>query len=414
MRVSSLFSKTRKEAPKDEVSKNAILLIRAGFIDKLSAGVYSYLPLGLLALRNIEKIIREEIQALGAEEVLLPALHPKENWQTTGRWDSLDVLFKFPDTFGHEFALGPTHEEIITPLAKNIISSYRDLPKAVYQFQNKFRMEKRAKSGLLRGREFLMKDLYSFHASEDDLEEYYEKVSDSYKRIFTRVGIGEQTYLTYASGGSFSQYSHEFQTLTEAGEDTIFVCGECGRAVNKEIFQENAACPHCRAQNFSEKTAVEVGNIFLLKTKFSDAFQVSFKDEQGELRPVQMGCYGIGLGRLLGTVVEVLADERGLVWPEEVAPAMLHIVDLTRDEKNKETALALYHKAKVVQNNVLFDDREIGAGEKLADADLLGMPVRVVISDRTLEKESVEITHRQNGEIKVIRLSEFENEYLRI
>lgn len=414
MRLSSLFSKTRKEAPKDEISKNASLLVRAGFIDKLSAGVYSYLPLGLLALKNIEKIIKEEMESLGAAEVLLPALHPKENWQTTGRWDSLDVLFKFSDAFGHEFALGPTHEEVITPLAKNSISSYRDLPKAVYQFQNKFRMEKRAKSGLLRGREFLMKDLYSFHDSEEDLKVYYEKVSESYKRIFTRVGIGQKTHLTYASGGSFAPYSHEFQTLTEAGEDTIFLCANCQSAVNKEIFKEGMECPHCQAQTFSEERAIEVGNIFLLKNKFSLAFNVTFKDENGELHPVQMGCYGIGVSRLLGAVVEVLADEKGLVWPEEVAPATLHIVDLTRDSKNKEIALALYHKAKLVNGTVLFDDREIGAGEKLADADLLGMPVRVVISDRTLEKEAVEITTRRDGETKEISLSQFENEYLRI
>lgn len=413
MRLSTLFSKTRKEAPKDEVSQNASLLVRAGFVDKLSAGVYSYLPLGLLVLRNIENIIRKEMNALGGQEVIMPALQPKELWEQTGRWGSLDILYKVRDQSGKEMALGPTHEEVVVPLAKNFISSYRDLPTAVYQFQNKFRMEPRAKSGLLRGREFLMKDLYSFHRDQEDLERFYQEATAAYIRIFEAVGLGKETHLTFASGGSFSKYSHEFQTLAPAGEDTIYVCDNCQMAVNKDVKEPETVCPACGKNSFTEEKAIEVGNIFMLKDRYSKPFNLTYKNEEGKEETVLMGCYGIGLSRLLGTIAEICADKDGLIWPEAVAPARLHIVDLTRDEANTSVASALYEEALAAGVTALLDDRAlVSAGAKLAEADLLGMPLRVVVSDRNLAEGKIEIKKRSEVESSLVPLSAFASQCL--
>src|SRR3989344_766049 len=289
MRQSQFFIKTRKEAPSDEVAKNAKLLIRAGYIAKLQAGVYTYLPLGFRVLKKIEAIIREEMDAAGGQEILMPSLHPKDNWETTGRWDSMDDLYKVQDSSGRENALGPTHEEVVVPLAKQFVFSYKDLPLALYQIQNKFRMELRAKSGILRGREFIMKDLYSFHRDEADLAAYYEKMKGVYKRVFERMGIGAVTHLTFASGGSFAKYSHEFQTVTPAGEDTIHVCTKCGIAINQEVVADQKACPECGSDELTQEKAIEVGNIFELKTKYSAPFNLTYKDEEGKDQPVIMG-----------------------------------------------------------------------------------------------------------------------------
>lgn len=402
MRQSQLFTKTQKDAPKDEVSVNAQLLMRAGFVDKLMAGAYTLLPLGLRVMKKIENIIREEINAIGGQEILMPALQPKENWLKTGRWDAMDDLYKVKDGSGREFALGPTHEEIVVPLAQKFVNSYKDLPFAVYQFQNKFRMELRAKSGILRGREFLMKDLYSFHLTENDMDAYYEKAKDAYFKIFERAGLKEKTYLTFASGGSFSKYSHEFQTATEAGEDTIFVCQKCNLAINKEIKSEVAECPGCGTRDFAEKKAIEVGNIFKLKTKYSAPFEFGVKNEKGETQEVLMGCYGIGLGRLMGTIVEVHHDEKGIVWPETVAPFRAHLLSLKQNEKAEEVY------ARLQKNNieVLYDDREVGAGEKFADADLLGMPYRIVVSEKSLAAGGAEVKKRDEREGRIIALEE--------
>lgn len=409
MRQSELFTKTQKEAPSGETSKNAQLLIRAGYIDKLQAGVYTYLPLGLRVLRKIEQVIREEMNKVGGQEILMPALHPKENWQTTGRWETMDDLYKVKDASGRESALGPTHEEIVVPLVKQFVSSYKDLPFGVYQFQNKFRMELRAKSGLLRGREFIMKDFYSFHRDEEDLKLYYEVMKKAYNEVFKRVGLGGQTYLTYASGGSFSKYSHEFQTITDSGEDTIYLCDTCYVAVNKEIHAEQNVCPQCGKKALIEKRAIEVGNIFELKTKFSDPFKLQYKDEDGTLKPVVMGCYGIGLGRVMGTIAEVLSDEKGIAWPEAVAPFYVHLVSLGQKAKNKERGVTLaaekvYGELRNANVEVLYDDRDASAGQKLNDADLLGIPYRLVVSEKTIEKNSVEITNRKTGETKLVKL----------
>ncbi|MDD5152708.1 MAG: His/Gly/Thr/Pro-type tRNA ligase C-terminal domain-containing protein [Candidatus Pacebacteria bacterium] len=404
MRQSKLFIKTRKEAPADEVAKNAKLLIRAGFVDKLQSGVYTYLPLGLRVLKNIENIIREEMNLVNGQEVLMPTLHPKENWETTGRWKAMTDLYKVTDSSGRENALGPTHEEVVVPLVKQFVSSYRDLPFSVYQFQNKFRMELRAKSGILRGREFMMKDMYSFHRDPKEFSAYYETVKNAYKNIFDRVGIGAQTYLTFASGGTFSKYSHEFQAITTAGEDAIYICDKCCIAVNKEIIEDQKnSCPECGNKSLRAETAVEVGNIFDLKTKFSAPFGLTYKDESGVEQPVLMGCYGIGLGRVLGTIVEVLGDEKGLVWPKEIAPFMVHLVEIPSENPLvRKGAEKLYKDLVKKDVKVLWDDRDLRAGEKFADSDLIGIPLRVVVSEKTLAGKKFEVKERSSGKVSML------------
>lgn len=407
MRQSKLFTKTIKELPKDEVSYNAQALIRAGFVDKLMAGVYTLMPLGLRVVNKIENIIREEINAIDGQEIFMPSLQPKENWTKTGRWDSMDDLYKVKDASDREFALGPTHEEIVVPLVKKFAQSYKDFPFASYQFQNKFRMELRAKSGILRGREFIMKDLYSFHLTEEDLDNYYAKAMGAYCSIFSRVGIREQTYMTFASGGSFSKYSHEFQTVTSAGEDTIYICNQCRLAINREIKDETKECPECKGTDFREEKSIEVGNIFKLMNKFTKPFDFSVMDEKGEKREVIMGCYGIGLGRLMGTVVEVHHDDKGIIWPEEIAPFRVHLIEVkSKNEDVKKEAEALYDQ--LVENGieVLYDDREIGAGQKFADADLIGCPFRVVVSEKTLADNSVEIKKRNEDKVGLVKIKE--------
>ncbi|MFA5987699.1 MAG: aminoacyl--tRNA ligase-related protein [Candidatus Paceibacterota bacterium] len=414
MRQSRFFTKTRKEAPKDEVSNNASLLIRGGFIDKLQAGVYSYLPLGFRVLKKIENIIREELNKVGGQELLMPALQPKENWQKTGRWDSLDVLYKVTDLSGRENALGPTHEEIVVPLVGNFLNSYKDLPFSVYQFQTKFRMEARAKSGILRGREFVMKDMYSFHANEDDLKLFYQVVWDTYVKIFDRLGLGKLTYPTFASGGSFSKYSHEFQTVTPAGEDTIYICDDCKVAINKEIIEEQKVCPKCSGQKFREEKSIEVGNIFELKTKFSAPFGLTYKDESGNSKEVIMGCYGLGPSRVMGTIAEVFADKNGLVWPANVAPYRFHLIELdgSSNDDVRNEALKTYDAIrKDIGDEVLFDDRDLSAGAKFADSDLMGIPYRIVISKKTLDSKMLEVKDRKTGKIEMVSMEDLKKYY---
>jgi len=403
MRQSLLFTKTKKEISKEEESVNARLLIKAGFIDKIMAGVFTFLPLGLIVLKKIENIIRQEMNKLGAQEILMPALQPKEIWQKTNRWQIMDDLYKLKDRQGREIALGPTHEEVITPLMKKFISTYRDLPCFVYQIQNKFRQELRAKAGLLRGREFIMKDLYSFHADEEDLDKFYQKVIESYFKIFERLGIRERTFLTYAAGGSFSKYSHEFQTITPAGEDTIYICQKCQLAINKEIKEETLSCPNCQGTDFSRERAIEVGNIFKLGKKFSQSFDLSFFDREGNKSLVVMGCYGIGLNRLLGTIVEVNYDEKGIIWPKEVAPFLVHLLVLGKEREVLAKGEEIYQKLKERKIEVLYDDRkDKSSGEKLVESDLLGLPLRLVVSKRTLEKKRIGLKLRREKEERMI------------
>lgn len=407
MKQSELFTKTIKEAPKDEISINSQLLIRAGFIDKLMAGVYSFLPLGLRVMTKIENIIREEMNVISGQEILMPSLHPKENWITTGRWTTMSDLFKLEDSNKKEFALGPTHEEIVVPLVKKYVNSYKDLPFYVYQIQDKFRMELRAKSGLLRGREFIMKDLYSFHLDEKDLNDYYEKAKEAYIKIFKRAGIWEKTHVTFASGGSFSKYSQEFQMVSEAGEDIIYVCKKCNQAINREIFDEIKICPNCGKKGFEEKKSIEVGNIFKLMNKYSKPFNLTIRDEDGKVKEIIMGTYGIGLGRLMGAVVEVNHDEKGIIWPKEAAPFQVHLIEI------KSSAKKIYDDLVKEGIEVLYDDRQDkSVGEKFSDADLIGIPLRIVVSEKTLKEKSVEIKERSKKETKLVKIISL-NSYIR-
>lgn len=406
MRQSKLFTKITRELPKDETSFNAQVLMRAGFIDKLAAGIYSYLPLGLIVLNKINRIVREEMNAIGGQEILMPALNPKENWEATGRWETLDVLFKLKGGDSKEYALGATHEEIVTPLVQKHVMSYKELPQYVYQIQTKYRNEKRAKAGLIRGREFVMKDLYSFHANEEDLNEYYKIAQKAYFKIYERSGLLDHTYLTFASGGSFSKYSHEFQTVTEAGEDTIYICDKCKIAINDEIIAEQTDCPLCKSKDLRTAKAVEVGNIFKLKNKYSDAFGFKYKDKNGDDLPVQMGCYGIGPSRLLGTIVEVHHDDRGIIWPAEIAPFKVHLlrvgINTPELEKKAEQLYADFVKAGI---EVLFDDREISAGEKFAESDMIGCPYRIVLSSKTMLEDRVELKKRNEKEFEFVKIN---------
>ena len=404
MRQSKLFTKTLKEAPKDEVSLNSQLLIRAGFIDKLMAGVYTYLPLGLRVLNKIKKIVREEMDAIGGQEILMPALTPKEIWETTERWDKIDVLFKLNGAGDKEFALGSTHEEVVTPLVQKFVKSYKDLPVAVYQIQDKFRNEPRAKSGLLRGREFSMKDLYSFHTSVEDLDNYYEKAKRAYLNVFKRCGLNAEA--VEASGGVFSKFSHEFQVMTEYGEDDVYYCKNCGRHQNKELVLDGELnCPYCKEKREIKKS-IEVGNIFRLLTRFTDPFEFTFKDEDGKDKPVIMGCYGIGPSRVLGSVVEIHHDKDGMIWPKSVAPFQVHLISLCKDGEDIKRADDLYNTLIEQGKEVLYDDRrEATAGQKFADSDLIGIPTRIIISPKTLEKDSVEIKKRGEKEAKLEKLS---------
>ena len=374
--------------------------MRAGFVDKLAAGIYTFLPLGLRVHNKICQIIRQEIDAIGGQEILMPALTPKEVWQVTDRWDSFDALFKLKGGDNREYALGATHEEIVTPTVAKHVFSYKDLPCAVYQIQTKFRNELRAKAGLMRGREFSMKDLYSFHANEEDLNEYYKLAQKAYFRIFERLGLLDFTYLTYASGGAFSKYSHEFQAVTPAGEDTIHICDACKIAVNQEIIEEVGGCPSCGNKILHAERAIEIGNIFKLGTRFSGPFEFNYLDAAGQDQPVIMGCYGIGPSRLIGTIVEIAHDDRGMIWPEAVAPFLVHLISL----KQNEAAEKLYQTLAAAGIEALYDDREISAGEKFAEADLMGMPYRVLVSEKTLAQGSAEVKIRATGAVEIIKL----------
>jgi prolyl-tRNA synthetase len=407
MRYSQLVSKTNPSDPKDELTTNAKLLVRAGFINKLMAGVYSYLPLGLLVINKIETIVREEMNAIGGQEIFLPALHPAENWKQTGGWSSIDILFKLKSRTGKDYALGQSHEEVITPLAKEYVKSYRDLPLALYQIQQKFRDELRAKSGVLRGREFRMKDMYSWHANQADFDRFYAEVKAAYLKIFQRCGLTAK--VTEASGGSFSEkISYEFMVLTEAGEDDIFYCPHCDYCINVEIAKDLAAgdeCPKCHQAKMHKGRASEVGNVFDLGQKYPKAFDFKLADKEGALFYPIMGCFGIGISRLMGVIVEAKNDEKGIIWPESVAPAQVHLIGLTlNNEEVKKQAESVYRALTQKNIAVLYDDREVSAGVKFATADLLGIPHRVVISPKTGDK--LEYKKRAASETKLVEMSE--------
>jgi prolyl-tRNA synthetase len=413
MRQSKLFTKTRKEAPKDEVSKSAQLLIKAGFITKEMAGVYTILPLGLKTMEKIQKIIRNNMNKIGGVEMKLTALQDPENWKKTGRFDDevLDVWFKTKLKNDTEIGLATTHEEPLTNLMREHISSYNDLPTYPYQFQTKFRNELRAKSGIMRGREFLMKDLYSFSESKEQHDEFYEKIKQAYFDIFEECGIGEQTFLTFASGGSFAKYSHEFQTETDAGEDIIYYSPSKKIAVNKEVYNDEVLKElELDKDELVEKKTAETGNIFTLGTRFSEPLELIFDDKEGERKPVFMGSYGIGIGRLMGVISEIYADDKGLVWPESVSPYDIHLVNVSVDNEDAvKLSEEIYEHLNQNGISVLYDDRNKGVGEKLGDADLIGITRRIVIGTKGMEAGEFDLYNRLTDKTEKVSESQIMN-----
>ncbi|KKW02364.1 MAG: hypothetical protein A2898_04260 [Candidatus Kerfeldbacteria bacterium RIFCSPLOWO2_01_FULL_48_11] len=401
MKLSALFTKTKHNPPQGEVSINAKLLEQAGYISKMMAGVYAYMPLGLRVLKKVSAIIREEMDALGAQEIYLSALQPKALWEVTGRWNELsEIMYQFTDRSDQEVGLATTHEEPITEIAKHYISSYKDLPLAVYQIQDKFRDEPRAKSGLIRGREFSMKDLYSFHTTGNDLDSFYLLVANAYKKIFQRLCLPVR--MIEASGGTFTKsYSHEFQVIADAGEDKLIYCTNCDYAQNAEIsrYKDGGHCPHCE-KTLTESRGIEVGNIFKLGTKFSDALGLHYTDSDGVARPVHMASYGIGPGRVMGTIVEVSHDERGIIWPKSVTPFHAYIASLGNDPGMIECIKKVYTKSQSAGYEVLYDDRNVSPGVKLRDADLLGIPLRIVTGTKSEGK--YEISERSMSTKKIV------------
>jgi len=407
MRYSKLLGKTLRQAPKEAESTSHKLLSRAGFIDQLAAGIYSFLPLGWRVSQKISNIIREELNKIGAQELSLPVLQPKSIWQETGRWTTIDPpLFLVKDRHEKEYALGPTHEEVITDLVRRNIKSYKDLPFSAYQIQDKFRNELRSTGGLLRTREFFMKDLYSFHASEKDLQEFFKKMIEVYENIFARVGV--KTIASQASGGTIGgNVTYEFQVPAEVGEDTVFFCEKCGFAINKELIAQRnikGKCPECSGK-LSETRSIEAGQVFSLGTKYSDGMGAMFMDSDGKEKPIFMGCYGIGIGRLMGTIVEVSHDEKGIVWPEAVAPYRIHLTVIGNQGSVITKVEEIYKKLSAKGEEVLFDDRDESAGTKLADADLIGIPQRWIVSEKSLAQDSIEVKNRREDSTKLVKIS---------
>ncbi|HUD11071.1 MAG TPA: aminoacyl--tRNA ligase-related protein [Candidatus Saccharimonadia bacterium] len=414
MRLSQTFAKSSKTLAGEGESLNYQLLTRAGFVEQLMAGAYTYLPLGLRVLRNIEQVVREEMNGLGAEEILMPTLHPKANWVTTGGWDKIDVLFKLKSRTGNEYALGQSEEEVVTPLVMSRAKSYRQFPVKVYQIHWKYRDELRAKSGLLRGREFFMKDMYSFHTSQDDFDAFYNLAKDAYLRIYKKLGLVAK--VTEASGGDFSdKISYEFEVLTDAGEDVIYYCDKCDFCVEDEIakIKPGDACPRCGKSKLKQAKSAEVGNVFDLGQKFGRDFDLGYVDEHDQKQYPIMGCYGIGISRVMGVIAEKYADERGIAWPEVVTPAQVHIVRLGEDEAVVAAADSLYGRLCEAGVEVIYDDRDESAGVKFADADLIGVPLRLTVSRKTVAEDSAEWKRRDSADAKLVKLADIKDEIRR-
>lgn len=406
MRLSKNFTRTIKQAPADEVARNAQLLIRAGYVHKTMAGVYSYLPLGLKVVENIKQIVREEMNKIDSQELVMSTLQRKETWQETGRWSDelVDVWFKSHLQDGTEVGFGWTHEEPIVDLLRNYLKSYKDLPISVYQFQNKLRNELRAKSGIMRGREFVMKDMYSVHASKEDLDKYYNAAIEAYKRCYDRFGIGDETYVTFASGGAFTKFSHEFQTICDAGEDYIYLHRGKNIAVNEEVLDEAVKELGIDRSELERVKTAEVGNIFNFGTQKSEEMRLVFTDAEGVEQYAYMGSYGIGITRVMGVIVEKFADDKGLVWPENIAPAKVYLVQI--GSQSRTTADELYQKLQSAGIETIYDDRDERPGVKFADAELLGIPYRVTVSDRLLDDGKWEVSTRQTGEQRLLTTDE--------
>ena len=409
MRQSQLFTKIKKELPKDEVAKNAQLLIKAGFVHKEMAGVYNYLPLGLRVINNIKTIVKEEMEAIGAHEIIMSTLQRKELWETTDRWsdEAVDVWFKSQLKNGTDVGFGWSHEEPIANMMKEYISSYRDLPAFVFQFQTKMRNELRAKSGIMRGREFVMKDMYSFTTDAEAHELFYKATIDAYLNVFKRVGLGDQTFVTFAPGGAFTEYSHEFQTITDAGEDVIYINREKDIAINEEVLNDEILQKFDITSDQLEKVkTAEVGNIFNFGTEKCEQLGLTYVNEAGENVGVHLGSYGIGITRLMGVVVEHFSDDNGLIWPESIAPFKVHLVSLCREEQDIEKAEALYTKLQKMGVDVLYDDRDLRPGQKFGESDMIGIPHRIVISPKTLEQQGLEYKQRNQQEANIIKEEE--------
>jgi len=406
MRLSKNFTRTIKQAPADEVARNAQLLIRAGYVHKTMAGVYSYLPLGLKVVENIKQIVREEMNKIDSQELVMSTLQRKETWQETGRWSDelVDVWFKSKLQDGTEVGFGWTHEEPIVDLLRNYLKSYKDLPISIYQFQNKLRNELRAKSGIMRGREFVMKDMYSVHASKEDLDKYYNAAIEAYKRCYNRFGIGDETYVTFASGGAFTKFSHEFQTICDAGEDYIYLYRGKNIAVNEEVLDDAVKELGIDRSELERVKTAEVGNIFNFGTQKSEEMRLVFTDAEGVEQYAYMGSYGIGITRVMGVIVEKFADDKGLVWPENIAPAKVYLVQI--GSQSRSAADELYQKLQSAGVETIYDDRDERPGVKFADAELLGIPYRVTVSDRLLDDGKWEVSTRQTGEQRLLTADE--------
>lgn len=412
MKYSKLFSKTKKEVSAQEVSKNAQILIKAGYVYKVMAGVYAYTPLGFKVLENIKHIVREEMDKIGGQELIMTSLQNPETWKATNRWDEkmVDIWFKTKLQDGSELGLAWSHEEAILEMMRDYISSYQDLPVSVYQFQTKLRSELRAKSGIMRGREFVMKDMYSLHASQEDMDAYYDEAIKAYERVFERLGLGDKTCLTFASGGAFTKFSHEFQTVCDAGEDILYMNEDGAVAVNEEVLDDAASELGVDKSELKPVKSAETANIFKFGTEKSDKLDIYFTDSKGNKSPVYLASYGIGITRLMGVIVEAYSDEKGIVWSEEVAPFKYHLVTIARseDDESYKKSEELYKKLIERGDEVLWDDRiETRPGEKFADADLIGCPIRIVVSPKTLEQNSVEVKLRSEQESKIVAFDEF-------
>ena len=405
MKQSLLFNKTRKNISKDIVATSHKYLVKADFVEKTISGVYRFLPLGLKVLRNIESIVREEMVALGCQEVFLPTLQNKKLWEETDRWENFDPpLFKFKDIHGKELALGPTHEEEITDIVRKRVSSYQDLPFSLFQIQNKFRNELRATGGLLRTREFIMKYLYSFHSDEKDLVDFYNKVKNAYFNIFRRCGL-DAIAVDADSGTIGGDYSNEFMAVADVGEDTILICNKCGYGANIEKIKDSNECPKCK-NPLESKKAIELGHVFCLGTKYSEMMGANYRNKKGEEKPILMGCYGVGVSRLMATIIELKNDDRGIIWPKEVAPFQIHLISLSSDEKIKKEADQLYLQLKKDNFNVLYDDREDkSVGEKFMESDLIGIPIRIVVSEKTLKEDSIGVKRRDEEKEQMIKIN---------
>lgn len=406
MRVSTLFTKTLKQAPADEVSKNAQLLIRAGYVYKEMAGVYAYLPLGHMVLENIKQIVREEMNAIGSNELIMTALQRKDIWEKTTRWSDevVDIWFKTRLKDETEVGLGWSHEEPIVEMMKNYVQSYRDLPASLYQFQTKMRNELRAKSGIMRGREFVMKDMYSFHASKEDLDAYYQQVIEAYKRVYERLGIGGDTYVTFASGGAFTKFSHEFQTICDAGEDIIYLHRGKNIAINEEVIDDAVKELGVSRDELEPVKTAEVGNIFNFGTQKTDEMGLYYTDREGKRQSLYIGSYGIGITRAMGVIAEKLSDEKGLVWPRAIAPFVVYLVQIGTDDAVMRRAAEVYAALQAAHITVLYDDRDERPGAKFADAELMGIPYRVTVSQRLIDEQQIELVTRAGGATELLTL----------